>query len=174
MRNHPALFNTVSILVALLLSQSALGFQSPITDEGKVSDPDVRNRSLGSCKKWKKKHFIERAESDLLIYNTEPNKVSPGDITVWHNDLYDSDDEDKKGTSQGFCIFLPELVYECSITLNFGDTDQIMVQGALLENPWKLAISGGTGCFDGTEGEVKVTASYDGKSDRTQYRITAD
>ena len=137
----------------------------------------LRTRHLGDgsgsakCDKFSSRKFIEHAGSDLVIFNTEEGKLNPGDITVWNNHVYDSDSVDKKGSIQGFCTFLPELVYECSITLRL-DHGSIMMQGSFLDNPDVLAIVGGTHCYEGMEGgEVRVTASYNGNPERTQYKV---
>ena len=65
--------------------------------------------SSAKCSKFSSRKFIERAGSDMVIFNTQEGKLNPGDTTVWNNDIYDSDDITKKGTIQGFCVFLPEL-----------------------------------------------------------------
>ena len=47
-----------------------------------------------------------------------------------------------------------------------------MFQGSFLNNPDHLAVTGGTHCFERMRGgEVRVTASYNGNAERTQYKV---
>ena len=56
-----------------------------------------------------------------------------------------------------------------TLRLNHGS---IMMQGSFLDNPDYLAVVGGTHCYEGMEGgEARVTASYNGNAERTQYKV---
>lgn len=122
------------------------------------------------CDHFTSKKFIERATNDRVIFNTQEGKINPGDITVWNNGLYNSDDVKKVGSVLGNCVFLPELVYDCTVTIRLDD-GSIMIQGVYLDNPDYLAVTGGTHCYNDIVGEARVTASYLGNATKTQYKV---
>jgi len=151
-----------------------LGFYSFAPLESKEQDMNSMARELRKkCKKWKTQNFIEHADHDVIVHNTKENEPYPGDIAVWKNNLYDEHDKELRGSSIGFCFFLPELIYQCSIALELNG-GQIMLQGTFEDNPWKMAIVGGTGCHEGRKGEVEITTPYKGDGHRTHFRVDFD
>jgi len=110
-------------------------------------------RPTRACE-WSKKSFLENSKSDRIIYNTEIGVISPGDYNVWNNELTTTD-----GHTQGYCTFLPELVLECTVTINLKDDGKIQLQGSFLKNPDKLAVVGGTGCYKSVRGGQAVLES---------------
>ena len=146
------------------VSFSLKDYDHQILKGGDNFDPSYK------CDHFTSKKFIERATTDKVIFNTQDGKINPGDITVWNNDLYNGDDEKKVGSILGHCVFLPEIVYDCSVTLRL-DGGSVMMQGVYLDNPDYLAVTGGTHCYNDIVGEARVTASYLGNASKTQYKL---
>jgi len=144
--------------------------------EGKIRNSEKRpnkkkkNKNKNGCKHWKRRTLIERSTTDTFTYNTEDNVIHPNDYVTWNNEVYDESEMELKGSSRGFCMFLPQLIYECSISYEF-NIGQLMVQGSFVDNPWTLAVVGGTGCFVGAQGTVEVLANYQGQSNKVLYDI---
>ena len=120
----------------------------------------------------KQKTFIERTGSDTIIHNTADNSVKRGDTVVWNNELYDANNEIKKGTVEGFCIILPMNVYECAITIDLAPSGRVMLQGSYTNNPDTLPVVGGTGCFQYlVGGEAELESGLGDQKNITKYDL---
>uniref|UniRef100_A0A5B6ZAY4 allene-oxide cyclase n=1 Tax=Davidia involucrata TaxID=16924 RepID=A0A5B6ZAY4_DAVIN len=86
--------------------------------------------------------------------------------TIWNLymlQIYSGDLEKRLGITAGICILIrnvPEKkgdVYEAIYSFYFGDYGHIAVQGAYLTHQdTYLAVTGGTGFFEGVYGQVKL------------------
>ncbi|PIN08883.1 Allene-oxide cyclase [Handroanthus impetiginosus] len=88
---------------------------------------------------------------------------SLGDLVPFSNKVYTGDLKKRAGITAGICILIknePEKQgdrYEAIYSFHFGDYGQIAVQGAYLtyEDTY-LAVTGGSGIFEGVYGQVKL------------------
>ncbi|XP_058773262.1 allene oxide cyclase, chloroplastic-like [Vicia villosa] len=88
---------------------------------------------------------------------------SLGDLVPFSNKLYSGCLQKRVGITAGICILIqnkPEKkgdMYEAIFSFHFGDYGHISVQGSYLtyENSY-MAVTGGTGIFEGVFGQVKV------------------
>ncbi|KAJ0098797.1 hypothetical protein Patl1_21488 [Pistacia atlantica] len=88
---------------------------------------------------------------------------SLGDLVPFTNKLYSGDLKKRLGITAGICILIqhkPEKKgdrYEAIYSFHFGDYGHIAVQGAYLtyEDTY-LAVTGGSGIFEGVYGQVKL------------------
>ncbi|XVF71672.1 hypothetical protein PTKIN_Ptkin12aG0058300 [Pterospermum kingtungense] len=86
-----------------------------------------------------------------------------GDLVPFSNKLYTGDLQKRIGITAGICILIenkPEKKgdrYEAIFSFHFGDYGHIAVQGPYLtyEDTY-LAITGGSGIFEGVTGQVKL------------------
>jgi len=165
----------LTILAANLIIEPSLAYSTNNLQKLEVESKHLRSRrelASDKCDRFYSKTFVEHAGSDVVIYQTKDGQLNSGDITVWNNELYNSDDTKKVGNTYGFCVFLPELIYECSITVTLRD-GKIQLGGNIEANGDVLAIVGGTGCHDEVEGgEVEINANYKGNPLRTQYKFS--
>merc|ERR1712183_987710 len=160
-----------AVLIILFSFSSILDLSFSLKDHMKlILKGGDHYDSSTKCDNFYEKKFIERATSDIVVYNTQEGQIKAGDITVWNNELYNGDNVKKVGNILGYCIFLPELVYECSATLRL-DHGSIMLQGVYLDNPDYLAVTGGTQCYNDIIGEVRVNAGYLGNATNPQYKV---
>ncbi|GFY86812.1 allene oxide cyclase 3 [Actinidia rufa] len=88
---------------------------------------------------------------------------SLGDLVPFSNKIYSGDLQKRLGITAGLCILIqnfPEKKgdrYEAQYSFYFGDYGHIAVQGAYLtyEDTY-LAVTGGSGIFNGVYGQVKL------------------
>ncbi|XP_057481153.1 allene oxide cyclase, chloroplastic-like [Actinidia eriantha] len=88
---------------------------------------------------------------------------SLGDLVPFSNKIYSGDLQKRLGITAGLCILIqnfPEKKgdrYEAQFSFYFGDYGHIAVQGAYLtfEDTY-LAVTGGSGFFEGVYGQVKL------------------
>ncbi|PON93504.1 Allene oxide cyclase [Trema orientale] len=88
---------------------------------------------------------------------------SLGDLVPFSNKLYSGDLQKRIGITAGLCILIqhkPDMKgdrYEAIYSFYFGDYGQIAVQGSYLtyEDTY-LAVTGGSGIFEGVYGQVKL------------------
>ena len=126
--------------------------------------PDFKTKRINT--------FVERTGSDTIIHNTITDRVKRGDIVVWNNELYDSTNEIKEGSVEGYCVILPSNVYECVITIDFQLSGRIMIQGSYASNPDKIPVVGGTGCFQHlVGGEAELTVASGSSKNETKYDL---
>ena len=102
--------------------------------------------------------FVERATSDALT-DTGVKDDSPGDILTFANELFDKDNKIKVGDDSGYCFrTIAGKAWECAWTNTLAD-GQITVQGSFLDGKDSvLAITGGTGKYLRTHGEMTLHA----------------
>lgn len=88
---------------------------------------------------------------------------SLGDLVPFSNKIYTGDLEKRLGVTAGICVLIQNVPekkgdrYEAIYSFYFGDYGHISVQGAYLtyEDTY-LAITGGSGIFEGAYGQVKL------------------
>ncbi|KNA08602.1 hypothetical protein SOVF_161190 isoform A [Spinacia oleracea] len=104
----------------------------------------------------------DRGSPAVLKLSQKP-VFSLGDLIPFTNKLYTGDLEKRLGISAGICILIqnkPEMKgdrYEAIFSLYFGDYGHISVQGPYLTyGESHLAITGGSGIFEGAYGQVKL------------------
>uniref|UniRef100_A0A5B6ZI00 allene-oxide cyclase n=1 Tax=Davidia involucrata TaxID=16924 RepID=A0A5B6ZI00_DAVIN len=88
---------------------------------------------------------------------------SLGDLVPFSNKLYTGDLEKRLGITAGICILIHHVPekngdrYEAVYSFYFGDFGHVSVQGPYLTyEDTCLAVTGGTGIFEGVYGEVKL------------------
>ncbi|KAL4375378.1 hypothetical protein AHAS_Ahas05G0275800 [Arachis hypogaea] len=86
-----------------------------------------------------------------------------GDLVPFSNKLYSGNLQKRLGITAGLCILIQHVPqekgdrYEAIYSFYFGDYGHISVQGAYLtyQDTW-LAVTGGSGLFEGVSGQVKL------------------
>ncbi len=119
--------------------------------------------------------LVERAASDALVDN-EPPGDSAGDVLTFANLLFDAANTTQVGTDQGYCVrVVAGQSFECTWTA-FLSEGQLTVTGPFYDTQGSvLAITGGTGAFQGARGEMELrfresqTVEYD-----FIYRVVLD
>jgi allene oxide cyclase len=101
---------------------------------------------------------IEHATTDTVVDLTT-NGDSTGDLLTFHNELFDSGNDDVVGTNQGECVRIEVGVsWECR-WINFLEGGSITVEGPFFDDgPSALAITGGTGAYRGARGSMRLVA----------------
>jgi allene oxide cyclase len=115
--------------------------------------------------------LVEHATTDAVI-DTGASSDSAGDILTFSNEVYDADDN-KVGSDQGICFrTVPGKALECFWTLNL-EKGQLTVAGPFYDSADSvLAITGGTGEFAGSLGEMALSArGIKGDAYNFVYRI---
>jgi allene oxide cyclase len=97
---------------------------------------------------------VEHATTDATTDTGAPGDTA-GDLLTWHNEVFDAEDRHQVASDQGSCIrIVPGVSYECAWTTQLRG-GQIMVQGPFFDaSDSVLAITGGTGRFDGARGHM--------------------
>lgn len=97
----------------------------------------------------------------LRLSQKEVNSL--GDLVPFSNKLYSGDLQRRLGITAGLCVLIQHLPdqkadrYEAIYSFYFGDYGHISVQGAYLTNADTfLAVTGGSGIFEGVSGTVKL------------------
>ncbi|XP_073145650.1 allene oxide cyclase, chloroplastic-like [Henckelia pumila] len=97
----------------------------------------------------------------LRLSKKEVNTL--GDLVPFSNKLYSGDLRKRVGITAGLCILIQNVPekngdrYESIYSFYFGDYGHISVQGAYLTyEDTHLAVTGGSGVFDGVYGTVKL------------------
>lgn len=114
---------------------------------------------------------IEHATTDATT-DTGKKGDSAGDILTFANAIYDKADKKKVGTDQGYCIRVKAgSSYECTWTLSLA-TGQLVVAGPFYDTKDStLAITGGTGAYEGARGSMRLHALKGGKEYRFAYHL---
>jgi hypothetical protein len=101
---------------------------------------------------------VERATTDTVTDLGEKGD-SVGDILTFTNEIYDEDNEKLIGHDNGWCIrTVVGKAWECFWTLTLED-GQVTVAGPFYDGADSvLAVTGGTGRFYGSRGEMKLHA----------------
>ncbi|KAK4763750.1 hypothetical protein SAY87_013188 [Trapa incisa] len=88
---------------------------------------------------------------------------SLGDLVPFSNKLYTGDLQRRVGITAGICILIQHVPekngdrYEAIFSFYFGDYGHITVQGGYLTyEDTELAVTGGSGIFEGVQGYVKL------------------
>jgi allene oxide cyclase len=118
---------------------------------------------------------VERATTDEVI-DLKAEGDSNGDLLVFHNELYDADNQTVVGSDQGDCIRIEAGVsWECRWVSRF-DEGSITVEGPFYDaGPSVLAITGGTGAYRGARGSMRLVARDDAGTEYTFiFRIVKD
>jgi len=105
---------------------------------------------------------IEHATTDTVVDLTT-NGDSTGDLLTFHNELFDTGNDDVAGTDQGECVRIEVGVsWECR-WINFLEDGSITVEGPFFDDgPSALAITGGTGAYRGARGSMRLVARDEG------------
>ena len=94
----------------------------------------------------------------------EGTGLDVGDLDLWaENPVNEADiDGTTIGSSSGSCTLLPgSMKWNCLMELTFeNDEGTIVISGTSMNNndPSFVAITGGTGCFEGASGTIEMTA----------------
>lgn len=104
----------------------------------------------------------DRGSPAYLMLSGKTTK-SLGDLVPFSNKLYTGDLQKRIGITSGLCVLIQSLPgnkgdrYEAIYSFYFGDYGHISVQGAYLTyQDTFLAITGGSGIFEGVQGQVKL------------------
>ncbi|KAL8161347.1 hypothetical protein V2J09_012836 [Rumex salicifolius] len=96
-----------------------------------------------------------------LSHNKKENSL--GDLVPFSNKLYSGDLQKRLGITAGLCVLIQHIPekkgdrYEAMYSFYLGDYGHLAVQGPYLtyEDSY-LAVTGGSGVFDGARGQVKL------------------
>ncbi|MBA2124790.1 Allene oxide cyclase [Hyphomicrobium methylovorum] len=96
---------------------------------------------------------------------------SVGDVMTFANTIFDAKNEKQVGTNNGVCIrTVVAEAYECNWTTFLAD-GQISVAGPFYDaKDATLAVTGGTGAYEGMHGQLKVHAR-DAKATEIDFRF---
>ncbi|CAM8979151.1 unnamed protein product [Rhodiola kirilowii] len=106
----------------------------------------------------------ERDRSSPAYLNLSKNEThSLGDLVPFTNKIYTGDLQKRIGITSGLCVLIQNVPdkkgdrYEAVYSFHFGGYGHVSVQGAYLtyEDTW-LAVTGGTGVFEGVSGVVRL------------------
>ncbi|KAJ8445368.1 LOW QUALITY PROTEIN: hypothetical protein Cgig2_010726 [Carnegiea gigantea] len=115
----------------------------------------------------KELHVYEINERDrgspVYLPLSQKEAHSLGDLVPFTNKVYSGDLQKRLGITAGLCILIQHVPekqgdrYEAVYSFYFGDYGSLTVQGAYLtyEDTW-LAVTGGTGVFEGAYGQVRL------------------
>jgi allene oxide cyclase len=115
---------------------------------------------------------IEHATTDATVDLGEEGD-SVGDTLVFSNEVYDSEDANVVGSDQGSCVRTKKgEAWECTFTVSLED-GAIVVQGGLYDDgrDSTLAITGGTGSYNGATGEMTLSARDGGDKYEFTFEI---
>jgi len=103
-------------------------------------------------------NLVERATTDAVL-DTGAKGDSAGDILTFANEVYDEANAAKAGDNNGWCIrTVVGKAWECFWTLTLAG-GQITVEGPYLDGKDSvLAVTGGTGEYAGTRGDMQLHA----------------
>jgi hypothetical protein len=101
---------------------------------------------------------VERVVTEETIAR-KANVDSRGDLLVFQNPIYDSQNAKQIGNDNGYCVrTVPGKSYECTWTLSLSD-GTIVAAGTYNDGVDSvLAITGGTGKYSGARGHLKLHA----------------
>ncbi|KFK43593.1 hypothetical protein AALP_AA1G146300 [Arabis alpina] len=105
----------------------------------------------------------DRNSPAVLKLGKNPTQLCLGDFVPFTNKLYTGDLTKRVGITAGLCVLIQHVPekkgdrFEASYSFYFGDYGHISVQGPYLtyEDTF-LAITGGSGVFEGAYGQVKL------------------
>ena len=102
---------------------------------------------------------IEHATTNATPVHGGKAPDNVGDILTFNNPIFDAANKAQIGGDQGFCVRLVVgKTFECHWTLKVPD-GQLMVDGPFNDDgDTILAVTGGTGSYDGATGEMLLHA----------------
>ncbi len=102
--------------------------------------------------------LVERASTDTVT-DTGAEGDSAGDILTFTNEIYDQANATKVGEDNGWCVRTAAgKAWECFWTTTLKD-GQITVEGPYYDDRDSvLAVTGGTGAYNGARGEMTLHA----------------
>ena len=114
---------------------------------------------------------IEHATTDTVVDLTT-NGDSTGDLLTFHNELFDTGNDDVAGTDQGECVRIEVGVsWECR-WINFLEDGSITVEGPFLDaGDSTLAVTGGTGRYRNVRGFMKLHALENGTKFAFEFHL---
>lgn len=114
--------------------------------------------SVGATPTTTSLHLIEHAETDTVA-DIPPEGDSVGDVLGFANPVFDSNNQNKVGSDNGSCVRTAAgAAWECIWTVTLAD-GQITVEGPFYDaQDSTLAITGGTGAYTQTRGQMKLHA----------------
>ncbi|EEF38023.1 allene oxide cyclase, chloroplastic [Ricinus communis] len=105
----------------------------------------------------------DRESPAILKLSKKPDQLALGDLVPFTNKLYSGDLKKRLGITAGLSVLIKHVPekngdrYEAIYSFYFGDYGHISVQGAYLTyDDTYLAVTGGTGIFEGVYGQVKL------------------
>jgi hypothetical protein len=112
--------------------------------------------------------LVERALTDATL-DLGAKGDSAGDLLTFANPVFDAGNKTQLGTDQGYCIrVVVGKSYECFWTLLLKD-GQITAEGPFYDDKDSvMAVTGGTGKYDGAKGALKLHAR-DAKGSSYQF-----
>ncbi|XLT34573.1 hypothetical protein HN873_065871 [Arachis hypogaea] len=141
-------------------SSPFLGATLPLRRSSRIAEPLVGNRLLVFPTLLQKRRFRILKTPRRLNQKTVN---SLGDLVPFTNKLYTGDLQKRIGITAGICILIQNKAekggdrYEAIYSFYLGDYGHIAVQGPYLtyEDTY-LAVTGGSGIFEGVSGQVKL------------------
>ncbi|XP_010425230.1 PREDICTED: allene oxide cyclase 3, chloroplastic-like, partial [Camelina sativa] len=105
----------------------------------------------------------DRNSPAVLKLGKKPTELCLGDLVPFTNKLYTGDLKKRVGITAGLCVLIQHVPeksgdrFEASYSFYFGDYGHLSVQGPYLtyEDTF-LAVTGGSGIFEGAYGQVKL------------------
>jgi allene oxide cyclase len=118
-------------------------------------------------------HVIEHAVTDTTV-NSGGKGDRTGNLLTFHNKVFNAKDTKQVGRDQGFCTrIVPGQSYECLWT-TFLSGGQITVEGPFLDHANSvLAITGGTGRFRESRGEMNLISRNGGTEFDFVFHLTS-
>ncbi|CAF2258874.1 allene oxide cyclase 4, chloroplastic [Brassica rapa] len=105
----------------------------------------------------------DRHSPAVLKLGKNPQQLCIGDLVPFTNKLYTGDLKKRVGITAGLCVLIQHVPekkgerFEASYSFYFGEYGHISVQGPYLTyEDTLLAITGGSGVFEGAYGQVKL------------------
>ncbi|RZC61185.1 hypothetical protein C5167_022930 [Papaver somniferum] len=155
---HPTLTQTKSITTTP---------RSFFCKKDKSEPTSAKKESPAPAAKVQELHVYEINERDRGSPAYLPLSQKPvhslGDLVPFSNKIYSGDLKKRIGITSGICILIQNVAekkgdrYEAIYSFYFGDYGHISVQGAYLTyEDTLLAVTGGSGIFQGVSGQVKL------------------
>jgi len=119
--------------------------------------------AAGSAEAGETLNFVERVTNgETLLHRDRNNQDALGDLIVFSNTLYTSDNRQPLGTDQGYCVrVVVGKSWECFWTVQLAD-GQIMSHGPFNDTgESSMAVTGGSGKYAGARGVLTVRARSD-------------
>jgi allene oxide cyclase len=115
--------------------------------------------------------LIEHVTSEEVVdLGDEGDTV--GDTLVFNNELYDENDADLVGSTNGSCIRTAVgKLWECTFTSSM-ENGSLVVEGPFEESgTGTFAITGGTGDYSGASGQMTLAAAEDSTADSPKWKF---